>query len=60
MISGKIAVFEGDITLLQVDVIVNAVNPSLLGGGDVDGAVRQSYACHTAAVKEIFREEGQG
>ncbi len=60
MISGKIAVIEGDITHIQVDTIVNAVNPSLLGGGDVDRAIRQSYDCHTAALKEIFREEGQG
>jgi O-acetyl-ADP-ribose deacetylase (regulator of RNase III) len=60
MISGNIAVFEGDITHLQVDAIVKAVNPSLLGGGYVDGAIRQSYDCHIVALKEIFREEGQG
>ena len=59
IVQTDLELIRGDITKAQVDALVNAANSELIGGGGVDGAIRNAGGDEIEqACAEIRKREG--
>jgi O-acetyl-ADP-ribose deacetylase (regulator of RNase III) len=53
----EVRIVQGDITVQDVDVLVNAANSSLMGGGGVDGAIHRGGGPQIVEECKIIRRD---
>ena len=54
LLNGRVRLILGNIVNMKADVIVNAANRMLYGGGGVDGAIHKAGGLKYYAIVKLF------